>query len=89
METLHIEFDINLEKSPLEILGKSSEDLKTELTHRIKQWISQYLKTVENRYKENPFIDFLDNIDKYAVDTGIEDLSINHECYLYGGPKRQ
>ena len=33
--------------------------------------------------------EFLNDIDKYAVDTGIEDFSINHEHYLYGGPKRQ
>ncbi len=41
------------------------------------------------RNQEDPWIEFLDNIDQYAVDTGIEDFSINHEYYLYGSPKRQ
>jgi len=36
----------------------------------------------------DPWLTFLDQIDQYAVDTGIEDLSLNHDHYLYGVPKR-
>lgn len=32
--------------------------------------------------------DFLENIDEYAVETGISDLAENHDHYLYGTPKR-
>jgi len=38
--------------------------------------------------KIDPWMEFLDNIDQYAVDTGKPDFSINHDHYLYGAPKR-
>ncbi len=88
METLHIELDIEVEKAPAEIIGKLSEDLKAELIRQARQWVSRYLKS-NIRHKKTPLREFIDNIDEYAVDTGIDDLSINHEYYLYGGPKRE
>lgn len=33
--------------------------------------------------------EFLENIDQYAVETGIKDLASNHDHYLYGTPKRK
>lgn len=38
---------------------------------------------------DQTWLDYIDNIEQYAIDLGPEDLSINHEYYLYGGPKRQ
>ena len=88
METLHIELDINVEKSVIETFGKSDEGLKA-LMRYLEQCVSQYLNSSKIRNQEEPWIEFLDNIDQYAVDTGIEDFSINHEYYLYGSTKRQ
>lgn len=36
--------------------------------------------------KGDPWLDL--DIDDIAVDTGIEDLSLNHDHYLYGTPKK-
>jgi len=41
----------------------------------------------EEKMEEDPWIEFLGNIDQYAVETGIEDLAENHDHYLYGTPK--
>lgn len=38
--------------------------------------------------KADPWLEFLDHIDEYAVDTGKSDFSLNHDHYLYGTPKR-
>jgi hypothetical protein len=38
---------------------------------------------------DEPWSEFLDNIDQYAVETGIKDLAANHDHYLYGTPKRK
>jgi len=37
---------------------------------------------------DDAWLEFLDNLDKHAVDFGFDDFSINHEHYLHGGPKR-
>lgn len=38
---------------------------------------------------DQTWLEFVENIDKYAIDAGVDDLSINHDHYLYGAPKRQ
>ncbi len=56
----------------------------------------KFLKTEEQRKKQeitgteesDAWTDFLENIDKYAVETGIKDLAENHDHYLYGTPKQ-
>lgn len=37
---------------------------------------------------DDPWLALLDHLNEHAVDTGIEDLSLNHDHYLYGVPKR-
>ena len=41
----------------------------------------------KEKIEEDPWVEFLENIDQYAVETGIEDLAENHDHYLYGTPK--
>ncbi len=50
---------------------------------------AESIKTAENKEPKinDPWIEFLENIDQYAVETGIEDLAKNHDHYLYGIPK--
>lgn len=50
----------------------------------LKEGVSFEIK--ENSEKCDPW-DNLD-IDEIAVDTGIEDFSVNHDHYLYGIPKK-
>ena len=67
--------------------------LKTHLKNRE----SNRLKPVETKKEKGGagadesdagWEDFLENIDEYAVETGISDLAVNHDHYLYGTPKR-
>ena len=45
------------------------------------------MKTQKKRKKEaDPWLEILENIDQYAVETEIEDLAENHDHYLYGTP---
>jgi hypothetical protein len=87
METLHIELDVKVEKAVITAFEKSVEGL-TDLTQYLEHCVSQYLTNLQIESQADPWIEFLDNIDRYAVDTGIEDFSINYEHYLYGSPKR-
>ncbi len=38
-----------------------------------------------NNEKDDPW---LEPVEDYAVDAGIDDFSLNHDHYLYGVPKR-
>jgi hypothetical protein len=93
MNRLHIELDIELEEELANIYQKASEDIKGQIKKNLdnlaKKQLLKLLKAVSEPKLENPWLDFLDNLEDYAVDTGIEDLSVNHEHYLYGGPKRK
>ena len=42
----------------------------------------------KEKLNEDPWMEFLENIDQYAVETGITDLAENHDHYLYGLPKK-
>jgi hypothetical protein len=93
METLHIELDIQLEENIAAIYQKASDDIKSQIKKNLddlaKRHLLFLLKADSEPKPQNPWLNFLDNLEDYAVDTGIEDLSVNHEHYLYGGPKRQ
>ena len=41
----------------------------------------------QKKIENDPWIEFLEHIDEYAVNTGIEDFAKNHDHYLYGIPK--
>jgi len=89
MQTVHIELDINVEETEAAVYQKISKDVRSQLSLVVSRWLKRYLEKLESESQvDKDWLEFLDNIDKYVVDTGIEDLSINHEYYLYGGPKR-
>jgi hypothetical protein len=48
----------------------------------------QHVKEEDTPDIDQTWLEFIENIDQYAVDLGPEDFSINHEYYLYGGTKR-
>jgi hypothetical protein len=90
MEKLQIDFEIEVDDEVAEKYQQASEDIKNQLKQSLTFWLEKHLQMLKDQPKANdPWLEFLDNIDDYAVDTGIEDFSVNHEYYLYGGPKRQ
>lgn len=89
MTTLRIELEVNVEDKIAKLYQQVSEEVKVQLNRNLSSWLKNYLGILEAESEvDNNWLEFLDNIDEYSVDTGIEDYSINHEYYLYGGPKR-
>ena len=89
MKTLHIELDVSVEEATAALYQKISKDINSQLNLIVSRWLAKYLHKLDTKPKvDKDWLDFLNNIDNYAVDTNIEDLSINHEYYLYGGTKR-
>lgn len=87
METLQIQIEV--EDNVARAYQEASTDFKTKFKQRLNAWLTQHLQKpagktdAQKAAAGDPWLDFLDNIDKYAVDTGIEDLSLNHDHYLY------
>ena len=89
MTTLRIELEVNVEDHIAKLYQKVSEEARAQLGKNLASWLKHYLGVIETEPQvDKNWLEFLDNIDQYGVDTGIEDYSINHEYYLYGGPKR-
>jgi len=89
MTTLRIELEVNVEDQTAKLYQKVSDEVRTQLKKNLASWLKHYLGVLEPEPQvDKNWLEFLDNIDEYSVDTGIEDYSINHEYYLYGGPKR-
>ena len=89
MTTLRIELEVNVEDKIAKLYQQVSEEVNVQLNKNLSSWLKNYLGIMEAESEvDNNWLEFLDNIDEYSVDTGIEDYSINHEYYLYGGPKR-
>ena len=89
MTTLRIELEVNVEDHIAKLYQKVSEEARAQLRRNLTSWLKNYLGAMETEPElDKNWLEFLDNIDEYGVDTGIEDYSINHEYYLYGGPKR-
>ncbi|MCU0645063.1 MAG: hypothetical protein MUC94_12475 [bacterium] len=89
MTTLRIELEVHVEDSIAKLYHQVSEDVKRQLSRNLTSWLKDYLGVIETESEvDKNWLEFLDNIDEFSVDTGIEDYSINHEHYLYGGPKR-
>jgi len=71
-----------------------AELLRTIEESELEKALANYLKPFEAKFEakteknDDMWTDFLENIDKYAVETGIKDLAENHDHYLYGTPKR-
>ncbi len=89
MKSFHIHLDIQIEDD-LENLYKShSKEIELHLKQKVNYWIKENLETRLKKEIDQDWINFLKNIDDYAVDTGIEDLSINHEFYANHGVRRK
>lgn len=89
MTTLRIKLEVNVEDRIAKLYQQVSEEAKAQLRKNVASWLKNYLGVIEAEPEvDKKWLEFLDNIDQYSVDTGIEDYSINHEYYLYGGPKR-
>ena len=89
MTTLRIELELSVEDQTAKLYQKVSDEVRTQLKKNLASWLKHYLRVLEPEPQvDKNWLEFLDNIDEYGVDTGIEDYSINHEYYLYGGPKR-
>ncbi|GEM_PF-769983 len=87
MQTLH--FELEVEDNIAKLYQQISEEIKLQFKQKLKLWIQQYLQTLlAIPPSKSPWLEFLDNIDRYAIDTGIEDFSIQHDHYLYGLPKK-
>lgn len=86
METLKIA--VQVEKKIAEAYKKSPTQLKSQLHQYLYLWLKQHFSKEIESEKKDPWVEFLDQIDEYAVDTGIPDLSYQHDHYLYGVPKR-
>ena len=89
MTTLRIELEVHVEDRIAKLYQQVSEEVKAELRRNLTYWLKSYLGVMDTEPEvDKNWLEFLDNIDEFSVDTGIEDYSINHEYYLYGGPKR-
>lgn len=89
MTALRIELEVNVEDRIAKLYQQVSEEAKAQLRKNLASWLKDYLGVIETEPQvDRNWLEFLDNIDDFSVDTGIEDYSINHEYYLYGGPKR-
>jgi hypothetical protein len=83
-----LKIQIELEDEIARTYQKAPQSVQAELREGVAQWLQQTLHRLHSEAATDPWMDFLSHIQEYAVDTGIEDLSLNHEHYLYGGPKR-
>ena len=89
METMQIQLEVEMEGKLAEAYRQVSPDTQAQLKQDMALWLKQRLQSMEQKPPvDDAWLEFLDNLDKHAVDLGIDDFSINHEHYLYGGPKR-
>lgn len=86
MQTFPIRLEFEIEERWAKIYDRVTKDKQKLLLEELKIWFEQYLQTIaDDGCKNDPW---LEPIEDCAVDTGIEDFSINHDHYLYGVPKR-
>jgi len=83
-----MEIQIELKDDLVHFYRQASQSTQIKLRKGMAFWLQHALRNLSSEVKKDPWLDFLAHIQDHAVDTGIEDLSINHEYYLYGGPKR-
>lgn len=86
MQTSTIKFEIEFEEQWAKLYQQAVSDRKNKLIEEMKMWLEKYLQSfADDNYKDDPWLEPVEN---YAVDTGIEDFSLNHDHYLYGVPKK-
>jgi len=86
METLKIQLQVKEDLA--NAYKKASIQFKNQLGQYLYLWLKQNLQKELKTAEKDPWVEFLDKIDEYAVDTGIPDLSYQHDHYLYGVPKK-
>ena len=87
MEKLAIQ--VELEEDLIYTYNQAPQNVRAQLREGMTQWLKEALRALRPApQQKDPWLNFLENIQEYAVDTGVEDLSLNHEHYLYGAPKR-
>jgi hypothetical protein len=68
---------------------KEIEDLPSELQEKIIKLVRSMKEEMLTSKKAKPRkADALSDVDKLAFETGIPDLSYQHDHYLYGSPKK-
>jgi len=63
-------------------------EIEIQLNKEAESVDSEIIKESQKPGNDDAWSEFLENIDEYAVETGIKDLAENHDHYLYGVPKR-
>lgn len=82
--TIKLEFEI--EEKWADVYQKALRDRHNQIIEELKTWFEQYIQSIsEDIDKDDPWLAFRED---YAVDTGIEDFSINHDHYLFGLPRQ-
>lgn len=84
-----LEIQVELEEELIHTYKQAPQTLQMRLREGMARWLQDALRALPAPESDNSWLSFLDHIQEYAVDTGVEDLSLNHEHYLYGGPKRE
>jgi hypothetical protein len=65
------------------------EDMPDELQEKMLKLVHVMKKEILTpKGKKSKGVNALLDIDKITIDTGISDLSVQHEHYLYGVPKK-
>ena len=86
MQTSMIKFEIEIEERWAKLYQRVASDRQNRLLDELKKWLERYLQSIaDDIYKDDPWLEPVEN---YAVDTGIEDFSLNHDHYLYGVSKK-
>jgi len=82
-----MEMQVTIDIPDISLYEKVFQKIKEVKESFIKEGV---LFNIKQDLHENPYEDPWDslNIDEIAVDTGIEDFSLNHDHYIYGAPKR-
>jgi hypothetical protein len=82
MQTSMIKLEIEVEERWAKLYQRVASDRQNRLLDELKKWLEQYLQSIsDDIYKDDPW---LEPVEDYAVDTGFEDFSLNHDHYLYG-----
>ncbi len=83
MKTLHLDLEIELEDRIAEVYYQTSDKVQAKLKQHLETWGKQYLQElVSANLDDDPWLEFLDQIDQYAVDDLPSDFSLNHEHYV-------
>lgn len=80
---------INVPESlPQKLVRQRIREIEIQLNKEAESVDSEIIKESQKPGNDDAWSEFLENIDEYAVETGIKDLAENHDHYLYGVPKR-